>query len=69
MIFCCAADAQLARVHLEGPQAATAAELPEDTWIRVEGRFKEPAPSPTLETPTMTVTALSRTDTPDNTYA
>ena len=69
MIFCCAADAQLARVHLAGPEVAKAAELPEDTWIRVEGTLNEPSQSTTPEIPTMTVTALTHIDTPDNTYA
>ena len=30
-IICCGADAQLARLHLTGPAAATAAALPENT--------------------------------------
>lgn len=66
LIFCCAADAQLARVHLQGPQTAKAAAMPEDTWIRVEGTFTKPT---TLEIPTMTVTALDRIEAPRDTYA
>lgn len=38
VILCCAADAQLARVHLTGPAAAVAAALPDGAWVRVEGR-------------------------------
>ncbi|WNG81508.1 TIGR03943 family protein [Mycobacterium sp. ITM-2016-00316] len=38
VILCCAADAQLARIGLAGPGAATAAALPDGTWVRVEGR-------------------------------
>ena len=37
VIICCAADAQLARIHLSGPAAAQAAGLPDNTWLRVEG--------------------------------
>ena len=37
VIVCCAADAQLARLHLSGPAASVAAGLPENTWVRVEG--------------------------------
>lgn len=37
VILCCAADAQLARIGLSGPGAATAAALPDGTWVRVEG--------------------------------
>ena len=40
VIVCCAADAQLARVHLAGPGADAAAGLPEDTWLRVVGRLR-----------------------------
>lgn len=43
VIVCCAADAQLARIHLHGPAAAVAAGLPDNTWIRVEGQVV-PAP-------------------------
>ena len=43
VIICCAADAQLARIHLRGPAAAHAAGLPDNTWLRVEGQVT-PAP-------------------------
>ena len=43
VIICCAADAQLARIHLRGPAAAQAAGLPDNTWLRVEGEVI-PAP-------------------------
>jgi uncharacterized repeat protein (TIGR03943 family) len=68
-IFCCAADAQLGRLHLRGPAAAAAAELPDNTWIRVEGTIAPPgdATSPTI--PTMTVSTLTPVDAPANTYA
>lgn len=38
VILCCAADAQLARIPLTGPASATAAALPDGTWVRIEGR-------------------------------
>jgi uncharacterized repeat protein (TIGR03943 family) len=68
-IFCCAADAQLGRLHLRGPAAAAAAELPDNTWIRVEGTIAPPGDvtSPTI--PTMTVSTLTPVDAPANTYA
>jgi uncharacterized repeat protein (TIGR03943 family) len=69
-IFCCAADAQLGRLHLRGPAAASAAELPDNTWIRAEGTVASPtsdAPSPSV--PTITVSTLTRVDAPANTYA
>ena len=43
VIICCAADAQLARIHLRGAAAAQAAGLPDNTWLRVEGEVI-PAP-------------------------
>jgi uncharacterized repeat protein (TIGR03943 family) len=69
-IFCCAADALLGRLHLRGPASVTAAQLPDNTWIRVEGTVVTPtgdAPSPSV--PTMTVSTLTRVDAPANTYA
>ena len=69
-IFCCAADAQLARVHLDGPAAATAASHPENTWLRVEGQvgyeLTTPAATPI---PTLTVSSVTPIDPPANTYA
>lgn len=37
-IICCAADARLHRVTLQGPAAKMAAGYPDDTWLSVEGR-------------------------------
>jgi uncharacterized repeat protein (TIGR03943 family) len=68
-IFCCAADAQLGRVHLRGPAAAAAAELPDNTWVRVEGTIAPPADAASPAIPTMTVSTLTRVDAPANTYA
>ena len=37
VIICCAADAQLARLSLAGPASGSAAALPDNTWVSVEG--------------------------------
>lgn len=69
VIICCAADAQLARLHLSGPAAASAAALPENTWLRVAGTV--PAGqnySGTSSTPTFEVSSITRIDPPANTY-
>jgi uncharacterized repeat protein (TIGR03943 family) len=69
-IFCCAADAQLARIHLEGPAAPTRATFPENTWLHVEGVvLAEPADPAAAAVPTMTVSTVTRIDAPANTYA
>ncbi len=70
VIVCCAADAQLARVHLSGPAVAEAAGYPEDTWLQVEGTVVPG--SSTAETnfiPTVAVSSVKRIDKPANTYA
>jgi uncharacterized repeat protein (TIGR03943 family) len=70
VIICCAADAQLARIHLSGPAVAEAAGYPEDTWLKVEG-IVDPATSvaATNFVPTMAVSRVTRIDKPANTYA
>ena len=70
VIVCCAADAQLARVHLTGPAAAAAAAHPEDTWLRIRGQIV-PGSSHADDgfIPTMTVTDVVGIDKPANTYA
>ncbi|KAA0090305.1 TIGR03943 family protein [Mycolicibacterium sp. P1-18] len=70
VIVCCAADAQLARVHLTGPAATSAAEHPDDTWLRIEGQIV-PGSSHADDgyVPTMTVTSVTPVDKPANTYA
>lgn len=70
VIICCAADAQLARIHLRGPAAARAAGLPDNTWLRVEGQVT-PAPRQphSVTIPTLQATAVTRIDAPANPYA
>ena len=69
VIICCAADAQLARLHLGGPAAAAAADLPENTWITVQGTI--PAGQTyrgTSSIPTINADTFTRIDPPTNTY-
>lgn len=70
VIVCCAADAQLARLHLGGTPAAMAAGYPDDTWLQLEGRV-EPGTSQaaTHYIPTLEVSSVTRVDKPANTYA
>lgn len=69
VIICCAADAQLARLHLSGP-AASAARLPDNTWVRVEGQVIPAAGQPnSVAVPTLQATAMTRIDAPANPYA
>jgi uncharacterized repeat protein (TIGR03943 family) len=70
VIVCCAADAQLARVHLSGPAAATVAGQPDDTWMRVTGTIR-PGSSHADDgfIPTMVLTDAARIDKPKNAYA
>jgi uncharacterized repeat protein (TIGR03943 family) len=70
VIVCCAADAQLARIHLTGPGATAAAGYPEDTWLRIEATVVPGSASAAASfIPTMTVTGVTKIDRPANTYA
>jgi uncharacterized repeat protein (TIGR03943 family) len=70
VIVCCAADAQLARIHLSGPAVAQAAGYPEDTWLQLEGTIVRGTSSiSTNFVPTMAVSRVTRIDKPANTYA
>ena len=69
VIICCAADAQLARIHLRGPAAAQAAGLPDNTWLRVEGQvIAAPRQPHSVTIPTLEATAVTRIDAPPNPY-
>jgi uncharacterized repeat protein (TIGR03943 family) len=70
VIVCCAADAQLARIHLTGPGAAAAAGYPDDTWLQIQGQVV--SGSAHVEDgfiPTMAVVAVKQIGKPANTYA
>jgi putative membrane protein len=70
VIVCCAADAQLARIHLSGAAAAEAAGYPEDTWLQVEGTVVPgTSVASTNFIPTFSVSKVKRIDKPANTYA
>jgi uncharacterized repeat protein (TIGR03943 family) len=69
-ITCCAADAQLARIHLSGALVGDAKALPEGSWLRVEGIVAGAAPRETGSwIPTLNVSALTRIEPPANPYA
>jgi uncharacterized repeat protein (TIGR03943 family) len=70
VIVCCAADAQLARIHLAGPGAIDAAGYPEDTWLSIEGQVVTgSATAATSFVPAITVAHVTKIDRPANTYA
>jgi uncharacterized repeat protein (TIGR03943 family) len=67
VIICCAADAQLARIHLGGPAATQAAGLPDNTWLRIEGKVT-PAQPKSASIPTLQAMSVVRIDAPANPY-
>jgi uncharacterized repeat protein (TIGR03943 family) len=75
VIICCAADAQLARIHLRDGTGGTAVKFADDTWLRVEGQVETDATPPgaprskRAPIPTLRVLAVTRVDAPANPYA
>lgn len=70
MIICCAADAQLARIHLSGPAAAELRNYPEETWLKVEGTVVPgKADGDSTSKPTLHVESATRIEAPANAYA
>ena len=70
VIICCAADAQLARIHLRGPAAVDAAGLPDNTWLRVQGQvIPAPKQGKSASIPTLQASTVTRVDAPPNPYA
>jgi putative membrane protein len=66
VIVCCAADAQLASIHLTG----NVGEHPDDTWLKVQGKVVPGSSSPATKfIPTMEVISASPIPKPRNTYA
>ncbi|BBY59046.1 TIGR03943 family putative permease subunit [Mycolicibacterium sarraceniae] len=69
VIICCAADAQLARLHLSGPAMSSATAYAENTWLRLEGTVPAGQTySGTSSIPTLEVSSITRIDPPANTY-
>ncbi len=70
VIVCCAADAQLARIHLSGSGATAAAGYPDDTWLQIQGQIV-PGSSHAEDgfIPTLAVASVTRIDKPAHTYA
>ena len=74
VIICCAADAQLARIHLRDGTVGTALKFADNTWLRVEGQVETDATvgaprSRRAPIPTLRVLAVTRVDAPANQYA
>lgn len=70
VIICCAADAQLARIHVRGTAAGRAGGLPDNTWLRVQGQvLPVPRQQHGVTIPTLQATAVTRIDAPPNPYA
>lgn len=70
MIICCAADAQLARIHLRGPATSALRGYPEETWLRVEGTVVPgEANGDSTSKPTLQLQSATRIEAPANTYA
>jgi uncharacterized repeat protein (TIGR03943 family) len=70
LIICCAADAQLARIHLRGQAASELKNYPEETWLRVEGTvIPGPADGDSTSIPTLQVATATPIEAPANTYA
>jgi uncharacterized repeat protein (TIGR03943 family) len=69
VIVCCAADAQLARVHLDGAAQSIAAAYPEDAWLRVEGQVVAQQPDPAARlVPTLAISSVTRIEPPATPY-
>jgi uncharacterized repeat protein (TIGR03943 family) len=66
MIICCAADAYLQRLTLEGPGAVTAATFPQETWVKVEGTVVHAATRG--GDPTLLASGVIKTQRPSDPY-
>ena len=70
VIICCAADARLARIHLDGPEAVAATTFPDETWVSVEGMVPPgQGESSGRSVPTLNVSRIWSVDPPANPYA
>jgi uncharacterized repeat protein (TIGR03943 family) len=70
VIICCAADAQLARIHLRDHDGASSLHFPDNTWLRVEGVVTPAERRPhTPPIPTLRAISVTPVATPANPYA
>ncbi|WP_099021123.1 TIGR03943 family putative permease subunit [Mycolicibacterium palauense] len=70
VILCCAADASLARIDLDGPAGDVAADLPDGAWVRVEGKIPDGQSDPSRRTtPHIEVSAVEQIQPPANPYS
>lgn len=69
VIICCAADAQLARIHLRGQTIDDLKNYPEETWLRVEGTVvPDRANGDSTSIPTLLVQSATQIEAPANPY-
>jgi putative membrane protein len=69
VIICCAADAQLARIHLRDRDGASTFHFPGNTWLRVEGVVIPAERQPhTPPIPTLRAVSVTPVDAPANPY-
>jgi uncharacterized repeat protein (TIGR03943 family) len=70
VIICCAADAQLARVHLRDRDGGRSFRFADNTWLRVEGEVTPAVRQPnTAPIPTLRVVSVTPVEAPANPYA
>ncbi|MGW0159810.1 TIGR03943 family putative permease subunit [Mycobacterium sp. NPDC003323] len=69
VILCCAADAQLASTELTGPAAATAAGLPDGSWVRVRGQVPTDQLTRRGAVPQLRIDSVEQIPEPENTYS
>ncbi|GBG40046.1 TIGR03943 family putative permease subunit [Mycobacterium montefiorense] len=70
VIICCAADAQLAHVHLRDRDGASTFGFPDNTWLRVEGVVTPAERQPhTPPIPTLRAVSVTPVSAPANPYS
>ncbi|WAC92637.1 TIGR03943 family putative permease subunit [Mycobacterium sp. Aquia_213] len=70
VIICCAADAQLGRIHLRDHDGAGTFHFPDNTWLRVEGVVTPAERKPhTPPIPTLRAVSVTPVPAPANPYA
>jgi uncharacterized repeat protein (TIGR03943 family) len=70
VIICCAADAQLARIHLRDHDGSAGFRFADNTWLRVEGEVIPAVRQPhTAPIPTLRAVTVTPVNAPANQYA